>query len=72
MDSRDVKAVQAAALVMSQAACAMARAAGMTAENQYRMACGNQVAYGEDAFLKLIDEYGIDHNAVVSTLKGGE
>lgn len=29
---------------------AQARIAGMQAENQHRVACGNSIAYGEDAF----------------------
>lgn len=29
---------------------AQARIAGMQAENQHRLACGDSIAYGEDAF----------------------
>ena len=35
---------------------------GMLAENRMREIAGMSPAYGEDAFLRLIDEYGIHHN----------
>jgi hypothetical protein len=57
-----------AAFLMSQVACAMAEIAGMQAENQHSMICGNGILYGEDAFAGVIEKYGIGHNAALTTL----
>ena len=43
---------------------------GMVAENKARESLGQALAYGEDAFINLIDEYGICHNALISNLVG--
>jgi hypothetical protein len=56
---------QKAAFINSQVACALIEAAAMTAENQQREAVGHSMAYNEEAFLGLIDSYGISHNKVV-------
>jgi hypothetical protein len=58
---------QAAAFVFAQAVCAQAAIEGMKADNQQRLNDGHAVAYREDAFLAVIDSYGISHNAVMST-----
>lgn len=55
---------QAAAFIHAQSVCAMAAIQGMIAENQHRVACGHSVAYGEDAFSAIPDQYGIGHNTV--------
>jgi len=34
----------------------------MIAENKWREMMGNSIAYGEDAFVNLIEKYGIHHN----------
>lgn len=39
------------AYALALIAAAQARIAGMVAENQLRMTCGNSVYYGEDAFM---------------------
>ena len=54
-----------AAYVMSQAACALIEAMGMHAENMQRQQLGQSMAYSDEAFLKLINRYGIHHNAVI-------
>ena len=41
---------------------------GMVAENQYRANCGNQIAYDEEAFLKVIEENGLTHNQAVTNI----
>lgn len=53
------------ALVQSAVARAMIRCAAMQAENAHLQACGSGVAYGEEAFLKIIDEEGIGENDVI-------
>lgn len=53
------------AYVQAQSACALAEIEAMKAENSYRASCGNNIAYGEDAFLAVIEKYGIHHNAVM-------
>lgn len=59
-----------AAYVTAQAACAMIEAMGMVAENQQRQHRGESMAYTEHAFNKLIEKYGIHHNAVCTVLQG--
>lgn len=58
-----------AAFIMAQAVCAMARIAGMQAENQHRTACGQPILYGEEAFARMETEYVIGHNAVITFLQ---
>ena len=60
-----------AAFIMSQVVCAQARIAGMIAENQHRVLCGNGIAYGEDAFNSVASEYQLGHNQVVEFLRAG-
>ena len=55
-------------LVISQAAAAQIRWAAMVAENQCRLAEGEQIAYGEEVFLALIEEYSLDWNTVIGYL----
>ena len=59
-----------AAFLQSQVACAMIEAMGMQAENEQRKAVGHSMAYTEDAFVQLIDRYGIGHNAAFTSLQG--
>ena len=58
------------AYIMSQVACALIEALGMLAENQYRLNMEKQIAYDGDSFFKLIDEYHIGHNDIMSFLQG--
>lgn len=45
------------------------RMEGMIAENQARIHLGHQVAYQEDSFAILIDEYGVHGNALIANLR---
>lgn len=63
---------QTAAIVTAAAARAMIRAFGMAAENSVRERHGDALAYDESAFVALIDEEQIDHNAVVTTLRSAQ
>ena len=56
---------QQAAYIMAQTAAVQAEIAGMQGENTFREMQGKTIAYDHAAFTKLIDEYGISHNAVV-------
>lgn len=38
------------------------RMQGMIAENKFRTDNGQSIAYGEEAFNALVDEFGIHHN----------
>ncbi len=58
-----------AAFIIAQAACLNAEVAGMLAENQHRMNCGNSIAYGEEAFQDVIDKSVCNHNAAISFLR---
>lgn len=55
--------VQKAAYVFAQAVAAMAEIESMKAANWMREDQGKTIAYGEEAFLAVIEEYGIHHNA---------
>jgi hypothetical protein len=61
---------QQAAYVMAMAACAMAKIAGMQAENQHKVAAGRTDFYTEDAFDLIANEFGIHHNAVIAMFTG--
>lgn len=64
-----MNAEQNAAYVISQSVCAMIEAMGMAAFNQHRLSLGQSIGYDEDAFNKLIEKYGIHHNAVCSVME---
>lgn len=51
---------------ITMSVCALVKALGMVAENQDRLQKGQSIAYTESSFDKLIDEYGVHHNAVLS------
>ena len=61
---------QSAAYVYAQSVCALAEIEAMKALNMQRAACGHSMAYVEEAFLAVIDKYGISHNAVLTTFGG--
>lgn len=69
MSWQDAEKVKQAAYVMSQAACGLIRAMGMTALNQDRLSKGHTIGYDDEAFEALITEFNIHHNAVVAALK---
>jgi len=57
------------AFLISQSVAAMIKAMGMQAENKQREALGESMAYTEEQFCELIDEYGISHNAALIILR---
>ena len=57
---------QSAAFVFANGVAAMAEIEAMKAENRQRE-IGE--AYGREDFLAVIDQYGIHHNAVLSTFQ---
>lgn len=54
------------AYAVTMAVSTMVTAMGMQAENQHRLSLGQTIAYGEDAFHKLINDNGCCHNGVLS------
>lgn len=58
---------QQAAYINAQAVAASAELEAMKAANWMREMQGHTIAYGEEAFLALIDKYGLHHNAVLTT-----
>ena len=56
-----------AAFINAQSSMLQVELAGMLAENQHRINCGNSIAYGEDAFIELQKRYEpiLGHNALV-------
>jgi hypothetical protein len=59
-----------AAFVQAAAARALIRAFGMVAANMERERHGHSLAYGEEAFERLVVEEGLGHNQVVLALRG--
>lgn len=57
---------QAAAYVFSMAVQALARIEGMKAANMERERRGEALAYPESAFVEIIEECGIHHNAMIT------
>ena len=60
---------QRAAYIQAQSTCAMIEAMGMQALNMQREQQGYSMAYDDEAFFKLIDKYGIGHNAVLNFVR---
>lgn len=60
---------QAAAFVIAQAACANAEIAAMQAANAQCARRGDAQTYDEKHFMAVIDQYGISHNAVLTTFQ---
>ncbi len=58
-----------AAFIISQSVCAMAEIAGMVSDNQLAAQLGERVVHGPYHFEKVIEKYGIGHNAVVGFLE---
>jgi len=56
---------QKAAYVMSQMICAQAKIEGMRAENTLREMRGEALAYSDEDFFAVIEEFGIHQNAVM-------
>lgn len=56
---------QKAAYIIAQSVCALAEIEGMKALNAEREHHGYALGYDEDAFLKVIEKYGIHHNATI-------
>jgi len=63
--------IEKAAYVIGMAFGGLIEAMGMQWENEVRMSRGEQVAYDGKAFKKLVEERGLDHNALMEKL-GGE
>lgn len=56
---------EAITYVQAQTACALIECESMKVANTERERAGYALAYPEDAFSALIDQYGISHNAVL-------
>jgi len=72
MNSYDVLTMRQVAFVFSQCVAALATIEGMKALNAYRERRGESQAYPEAAFLAVIDQYGLGHNDVLTTLRSGQ
>jgi len=57
---------QSAAYVFSQSICALAKIAGMAAKNQQHLIEYEEAFYDESDFEKVIEEYSIHHNGVMT------
>ena len=54
--------------INAMTACAQIECAGMVAENKQREVEGKSMAYTGEDFDRVINKYGIHHNAVISYL----
>lgn len=63
---------QLSALVQARVARALIRLASMQAANTERVERGYSIAYGEGAFLAVIEDEGLGENAVLLTLRGDQ
>lgn len=57
-----------AAMVTASVGRALIRAMGLSAQNQINADCGSAYLYGKDDFDKIIEEEGLGHNSIISTL----
>lgn len=64
----DAQKIADAAYVFAQGTCASLEAMAMNTENAMLAQAGKPMLHGPDAFMALIEKYGIHHNAVMSTL----
>lgn len=53
-----------AAILIARAAQVNAEIAGMMSENQHRVANGDSIAYGYEAFEALAGTYGVDSSSI--------
>ena len=65
---QSVQQMRQIAYVMSMTVAASARIEGMKAANAERVDHGHAQAYNEDAFEQVILEFGLHHNAVLTSL----
>lgn len=56
------------AFVIARSVAAYAEIEAMKAANKERDRNGYALAYGEEAFIAVIDKYGLGHNSLVSFL----
>ena len=56
------------AYVTAMASGALISALGMMAENMQRQQNGESMAYTEADFIRLINQYGVHHSAIVTSL----
>lgn len=63
---------EAVAYIQAQSVAALCEIESMKAANTERQDQGYALAYDEEAFLAVIDRYGISHNAVLITFQGAD
>ncbi len=56
--------------VQGQIVCAQVEIFGMQAENMQRQQLGQSMAFVYDDFMKVINQYGVHHNAVIGLFQG--
>lgn len=61
---------QSIAYVNAMCVAAQVELAAMVAANQESLANGHSITYDEETIRGVIDEFGISHNAVLTTLGG--
>lgn len=66
MTSVDIYRFRRAVFTLGNIMRASCETIGMQAANQERLMRGEALAYDEEAFMKVIDDCGIDHNSLVT------
>lgn len=61
-----------AAILNARSATLNAEIAGMVAENQHRISCGESIAYGKEAFDAAIEANGLGYNGITLVAIHGE
>ena len=60
-----------ASYVFAMAVGGLIEALGMYSLNQHRIQSGETIAYDDASFIKLMEERGLHHNAIISNLNSG-
>ena len=57
------------AYIIAMAVGGLIEAMGMYSENQHRLQRGETIAYNDEAFIKLMEDRGLYHNAILSNMR---
>jgi len=68
ISSHDIEILRQTTFVQAAITRAQARIEGMKAENKQCVELNRPINYGEDSFVKVITEEGLDQNSIVEKL----
>lgn len=67
----DDRTAQNTAYIVANAIGGLIEALGMMSLNMHRQQRGETIAYDDAAFYKLMEDRGLHHNAIMTTLNNG-